>query len=146
MARILRKLPLAPARVFGDSGPWIAGQLRRDQYHTRAMAVWGKLRAEGNRLMTTTFVMDEAVTFVRYREGLAAARRLGDSIMGSALVELVEVDRPLVNRAWELFVSSGELELSFTDCTSFAVIEQFAISRVFGFDEDFRATGAELLG
>ncbi|MBI3893191.1 MAG: PIN domain-containing protein [Candidatus Wallbacteria bacterium] len=146
MARIIRRFPVAPSRVFVDSGAWIAGQLRRDQYHSRAIAAWTKLRVERARLVTTTFVLDEVATFIRYREGRQAALTVGSSILESSVLELIDIDRPLLQRAWELFGQVRDSEPSLTDCTSFAVIESLGIGRVFTFDEDFRATGATLLG
>jgi uncharacterized protein len=146
MAKV-RRLPGPQAgSVFVDSGPWIALAIRRDQYHTRAVSVWTRLRQERRRLLTTSFVLDEVVTFVRYREGFAPAREIGNRIAQSQLVELVDIDRDLRLRAWELFEQFEHTELSFTDCTSFAVIEAHGSRQVFSFDADFQAAGVELLG
>lgn len=145
MAKIIRLERADPGRVFVDSGAWIAGLIRSDQHHARAVTLWEQLRREAVRIVTSTFVLDEVLTFTRYREGLPAARRLGESILRSSLVHLVDVDRHCVDRAWELFTADPDAEPSFTDCTSFALIERLRIGRVFTFDDDFRATGAELL-
>lgn len=145
MVRRRRTLKTLPGKVFVDTGAWIAGMIRKDQHHRQAREIWSRLRGERARLVTSTFVLDEALTFLRYREGRAAAVKLGRSILQSALVELIDVDRPCLDRAWDLFREEDELTLSFTDCTSFAVIETMDLRRVFAFDTDFRSTGAQLL-
>ncbi len=38
--------------------------------------------------------------------------------------------------AWELFETYEDKKLSFTDCTSFAIMKKRSIEKVFTFDED----------
>ena len=43
--------------------------------------------------------------------------------------------------AWKLFQTYEDKKLSFTDCTSFAIMEKKGIDKAFSFDEDFVRIG-----
>jgi len=54
---------------------------------------------------------------------------------------MVEVNGDLRKRAWEVFVKYRDHRFSYTDCTSFAVMRQMGIDKVFGYDRDFEVVG-----
>ena len=53
---------------------------------------------------------------------------------------------PLIeNKAWDIFKQYKDKDFSFTDCTSFIVIESLKINHVFVFDIHFKQFGLKLL-
>ena len=70
---------------------------------------------------------------------------LGESLLKSSVVNLVEVDMAFRRKAWEIFVKYRDHRFSYTDCTSFAVMRQLGIDRVFGYDRDFEILGFSLI-
>ncbi len=131
--------------IFVDTSAWLALYDRRDQNHQTAREVAEYLRKERIPLVTTDYVFDETVTIVRMRVGHGEAVILGESLLKSSVVDLVEVDRNLRRRAWEIFVRYDDHRFSYTDCTSFAVMRQMGIDRVFGYDRDFEVLGFSLV-
>lgn len=127
--------------VFVDTGAWVALRYSRDQYHARARAVLRRLRAEGLGLVTTEWVLSEAVTLLKARGGVDHALALGDAIQSGRLGYLVESSPERRRRAWELFIRYRDRRVGWVDCASFAVMEELGLERFFGFDEDFVRAG-----
>ena len=127
--------------VFVDTGAWVALRYRRDQYHARARALLRRLGAEGIGLVTTEWVLAEAVTLLKARGAVDYALALGETIQAGRLGHLVESTPERRRRAWDLFVRYRDRRVGWVDCASFAVMEELRLGRFFGFDEDFARAG-----
>ena len=135
--------------IFVDSGAWIALLNRRDQHHDDAAAILNNLVQQNVQLLTTDYVIDETVTWLRYRVNHAIAVQFLDLIKSSratSVLDLVAIDRILFQEAEQLFRQYDTARLSFTDCTSFAVCQQHNISEAFAFDQHFPMMGITLRG
>jgi predicted nucleic acid-binding protein len=131
--------------VFVDTSALVGKLLETDEHHVRAQAVLRGLLREGRDFLTTDYIFDEVVTRVRGRADHPSAVKAGESILSSEMIEMVEVDASLRKESWRLFKKFRDQRLSFTDCTSFAVMRKFGIREVFTFDDDFAKVGFETL-
>ena len=127
--------------VFVDTGAWVALRYGRDQHHGRARTLLRRLRADGIGLVTTEWVMVEAVTLLKARGAVEHALSLGDAIQAGRLGHMVESTSERRRRAWDLFVRYRDRRVGWVDCASFAVMEELDLDQVFGFDEDFVRAG-----
>jgi predicted nucleic acid-binding protein len=127
--------------VFVDTGAWVALRYGRDQHHARARSILGRLRDDGLGLVTTEWVLAEAVTLLKARGGIDHALALGDAVQSGRLGHLVESTADRRRRAWELFVRYRNRRVGWVDCASFAVMNELKIDRFFGFDTDFTRAG-----
>ena len=127
--------------VFVDTGAWVALRYKRDQYHGRSRNVLRRLRADGFGLVTSEWVLAEAVTLLKARGATDHAVALGEAIQAGRLGYLVESTPDRRRRTWELFVRHRDLRVGWVDCASFAVMEELGIRHFFGFDEDFVRAG-----
>ena len=93
-------------------------------------------------LLTTDYVLDEAMTLLRSRRGLASAASFIDKVRSSESVRVAWVDESLFEKGLEVFRRSGRRSWSFTDCTSFALMKQLSVSQAFAFDRHFRESFA----
>ena len=132
--------------VFVDTSAWIALLTRNDQSHQAALTVQAQLRHEKARLLTSDYVVDETITWLRYRVGHAAAVDFGEMTRRSQLTEVTPINLPLLDAAWDIFKKYADQEFSFTDCTSFALMQAVHVNRVFSFDHHFRVMGFTVLG
>ena len=135
--------------IFVDSGAWIALLNRRDQHHDDAAAILNNLGQQNVQLLTTDYVIDETVTWLRYRVNHAIAVQflnLIESSRATDVLTFVAIDRMLFQEAEQLFRQYDTARLSFTDCTSFAVCQQHNISEAFAFDQHFPMMGITLRG
>jgi predicted nucleic acid-binding protein len=104
----------------------------------------GALEA-GKALITTDFVIDEALTLIRVRLGLAAADAWWRQIDGSARLRWERIDSDRFEQARRLFFHYRDKDLSFTDCTSIAVMRELKLTTVLTTDDHFRQVGFDVL-
>src|SRR2546430_8147068 len=94
------------------------------------------------RLVFSDYVFDETVTALvarAKRHELASAA--GHAMLESKNLRLVRVDSPAFAAAWKLFVRRSDKRWSFTDCTSFVLMENLGIRKALTFDANFRQAG-----
>jgi predicted nucleic acid-binding protein len=96
-------------------------------------------------LITTDFVVDETLTLIRFRLGLAAANAWWQQIDGSARLRWERVENDRFERARNLFFQYRDKDVSFTDCTSFAVMRELKLTTVLTTDGHFRQVGFNML-
>lgn len=131
--------------VFVDTSAWIALLTRNDQSHPAALTIQTRLRNEKARLLTSDYIVDEAVTWLRYRVGHTAAVAFWETTLRSGLTEIAPINQELLGVAWDIFKKYADQEFSLTDCTSFALMRARNVSQVFTFDHHFLFMGFEVL-
>lgn len=127
-----------PHLAFVDSGAWFALKDTKDPHHDIAIQF---LASSTGRLLTTNFVIDETITLTLVRLGYWPARELGEQLWGGQQARIIYVTKADQRAAWEIFKKYDDKEFSFTDCTSFVVMERLGLRRAFAFDEHFEQTG-----
>ena len=132
-------------KVFVDTSAWIAIYIKDDQNHRAARAQWEELIERKAMLVTTNYVIDEAITGVRAFAGHALAVELGEALFTSRLLRRVRIDEVMEKEAWSLFKRYDDQAFSFTDCTSFAAMQAEGLTTAFTFDEDFSIAGFQVL-
>lgn len=123
-------------RIFVDTGAWYAIVDKKDPDHKQAEAF---LRNNKSPIVTTNFIFDETVTLLRSRLGWDVAKGFGQNLKNSSLVSMVAVKDEDEERAWQIFLKYKDQDFSFTDCTSFAVMERLKLDTAFSFDSHFEA-------
>ena len=131
-------------RLFVDTSAWLALNDKNDQYHGEAVSRSAKVKQQKIQLVTSEYVFDESITIIRYRVSHRAAVILGDALMSSTIVSIQEIRDEERLKAWALFKKYGDKELSFTDCTSFALMMKLKLHKAFAFDDHFKQIGFEL--
>lgn len=116
----------------------------RDAHHRTARERVRRLRRDGLGLVTSEWVLAEAVTLLKARGAVDHALALGDAIQDGSLGQFVEATSSRRLRAWALSRRYRDLRVGYVDCTSFAIMEELALDTVFGFDDDFTKAGFAL--
>ncbi|MDE2799397.1 MAG: type II toxin-antitoxin system VapC family toxin [Gemmatimonadota bacterium] len=134
--------------IFVDSGAWIALLNQRDQYHDDAVVIYNGLKQQRAQLLTTDYVIDETATWLKYRANHQVAVQfldLVESVEKTGVLTVAEIDNSLFQEAKKLFRQYDSVQLSFTDCTSFAVCQKHNISETYAFDDHFAMMGITVL-
>jgi len=123
-------------RLFVDTGAWYAVVDKKDPDHKEAEHF---LTMTSNKipLLTTNFIFDETITLIRSRLGWSIAKDFGQRLKDSRFVSIVAVKDEDEEKAWEIFLKFEDKDFSYTDCTSFAVMERLKIDAAFTFDSHF---------
>lgn len=132
--------------IFFDTSAFYAMEVEADANHQKAMAVKESiLKNKYGMPVTTNLVIAEAITLLRFKAGLREAVAFGEKVFASRILTIVRVNESLEAKALELFKKYSDKVLSFTDCVSFAVMEELRISKAFAFDEHFLQAGYEVV-
>jgi hypothetical protein len=131
--------------VFVDTGGWMACADRADPAHEACAASRDATLEAGRLLITTDFVVDETLTLIRFRLGLAAANAWWQQIDGSARLRWERVASDRFERARNLFFQYRDKDLSFTDCTSIAVMQELKVKTVITTDRHFHHVGFDVV-
>lgn len=129
-------------RLFVDTGAWFAYANRKDPDYA---AVRETLDGFGGRLVTSNYVFDETVSLCRYRLGHAAASAVGSVLFDPDIVDLIRLTADDERAAWDLFRERADQRYSFTDCTSFVLMQRLGLTDVLALDKDFLIEGFQLL-
>lgn len=132
-------------KVFVDTSFFKALLDVRDDFHKKASAVSFILEKNRTKLITTNYILDEAYTLLRVRRGLEIAKKLRELVFsGDRNVQIVRVQADDEANAWKLFLNNWS-GLSFTDCTSFAVMKRLDLKEVAAFDTHFTKAGFKII-
>ncbi len=125
--------------IFVDTGAWFATVVASDVNHARATAWLGSNR---DLLVTSDYVLDEALTLLRARGFPEQAIDLGVDLLDNGIARMNLLDAIDIGRAWDVFRRYRDKQWSFTDCSSKVVMERLGIATAFAFDQHFRQFGA----
>jgi uncharacterized protein len=125
--------------VFIDTGIFVALHNADDEFHSRSKELMKQaLKSDFGRIFTSDYIIDEAVTtaLVRTKKHYLA-QDLGRSIIESPRITKLWVGEDVFALAWKKFSVFKDKPLSFTDCTSIAIIETRGIKQIMSFDRGF---------
>jgi uncharacterized protein len=128
-------------KLFVDTGYLIALEASDDQHHQQASAYWQNLSRSLPRLVTSSYVFDEVVTFFNSRNRHAKAVEIGKLLLESPSVTLIHIDERLFHEAWRYFIQHSDKSYSLTDCASFVLMKRLRIRTALTFDQHFVQAG-----
>jgi predicted nucleic acid-binding protein len=127
--------------AFVDTSYLLALELRHDQDHQAAIQHWQRRATRLMQMVTTSFILDEVVTFFNNRGYHDRAVKVGNNLLESPSVRFIHVDKSLFYDGWRYFQQHRDKDYSLTDCISFVVMQQLGITTAFTFDHHFRQAG-----
>jgi predicted nucleic acid-binding protein len=127
--------------IFVDTSAFLALENRRDIHHSKALDFKDTCLKTGQTLITSDYVLDEGYTIIRLRAGHAIAVQFGEILRKSQFIRIEYVTPEIIEEAWRLFKAFADHDFSFTDCTSFALMDRLHINNAFTFDAHFREYG-----
>jgi predicted nucleic acid-binding protein len=105
------------------------------------MSLWKEFKKHPCKLITTTYIFDETVTFLKRRMGYNKAVEVGQRLLESSLVEMVHISKEDFYEGWKMFLKYQDKGFSFTDCLSFLAMQKMDVKEALVFDEHFRQKG-----
>lgn len=127
--------------LFVDTAGWVACADAADPAHKPAAAARDHWLDHGGVLVTTDYVADETLTFLRLRLGLDAAEAWWRQVDGSSRLRWEYVTLARADKARGLFFRYRDKEFSFTDCTSFVVMRELKLREALTTDHHFEQAG-----
>jgi predicted nucleic acid-binding protein len=131
--------------VFVDTSAFVALRNSSEAEHERARAALTDLVAEGVALFTSNYVFAETYTALMVRVGRGEAIEWGRRFRAGGAIDLVHLDRPTEECAWEILERHEDKRWSYVDATSFALIERDGAGEAFAFDVHFSQRGLRVV-
>lgn len=131
-------------RLFIDTGAWIALNNKKDLHHGDALKANKQFLDSGCFYITSDYVLDETYTLLRLDVGHRRAVEFGYEIkrlQQKSKIHVFHVNQLILDRTWKIFEQYSDKDFSFTDCSSFAVMEMLKIDEAFSFDKHFEQYG-----
>jgi uncharacterized protein len=126
--------------IFIDTSFIIAYFNKRDKYHKQARNIIQKsLEKSPNLLFTLSdYVFDELMTLLKIKNiNSTIISKIGEQIIKSSLWRIIQLDEEVFNRTWQMFNKYHDKEWSFTDTSSFALMETLNITYYLSYDHHF---------
>lgn len=124
-------------KVFVDTSAFCALAIPKDQHNRRAKSIYKQIHKDKAIICTSDYVLDEAYTLLKMRGSHSTAVKFMNQ-MDKCNIAILRVTEDIEESAKTIFRKIDDKRLSYTDCTSFALINQPGIDAVFAFDEHFR--------
>ena len=132
--------------IFIDTGAFLALEDASDPHHQEAVRFRAEVLAGGSyELITSSYILDEALTLIRSRLGIAASIRFCRAMRRSRVLQILSVSREIEDQALNLFEQYDDKDFSFTDCVSFVLMKERQIQEAFAFDHHFEQMGFQIL-
>ena len=97
------------------------------------------------QLITSSYAYGEAITVLSQKAGRAIALEFIKDTQDSSTI-IIDIDFVFRRRGEEVFKRQTSKNVSFTDCVNMAIMEEYGVSEVFSFDEDYRKNGFIRIG
>ena len=128
-------------RLFIDTAGWMTMADAKDPLHQKSIQSRDEWLEEGAIVVTSNYIIDETLTLIRMRLGLDAAKKWWRLISDSPRCSKEWITPERVEKAVGWFFHWHDQSFSFTDCTSFIVMQELGIEDVLTADRHFTVAG-----
>lgn len=125
--------------VFIDTAAFLAVLNADDQDHSSARLAWDELLSSDSTLFSSNYVLLETIAILQHRFGMEAVRLFESDIR--PVLEIAWVDEAFHKQGMSALLVANRRNLSLADCTSFEIVRQLSLDKVFTFDPHFREQG-----
>ena len=136
---------MAGRKVFADSSALYAFVDKRDAHHAAASQLVSELLRSGRLLLTSDYVVAEAVNLANARGGRLVAQRVLDLIDQSAGIQIEWIGPARFAAAKMFFRKHADHGYSFTDCASFVLMRELRLTEVLTTDRHFQQAGFHMI-
>lgn len=119
---------------FIDTGFFISAFISDEENHKKAANALRMLMHNKEELVYSDYVLDELLTWIRSHKGSKTSITVLDMLLDSE-IKIVRIQDQHLLAATEIFRKYGNL--SFTDCTTVALMLDRGIKYICSFDSDF---------
>ncbi len=128
------------SKVFVDTSAFFAVANTADAGHDEALAIMRRLSTSRADLFTTNFILAETHALLLSKVDRVLASRFLH-FLDTSTVRIVRVAERDERRAREIIAQYTDKDFSYTDATSFSVMERQHIRQAFSLDSDFEQFG-----
>ncbi len=128
--------------IITDASALISLFSQKDINHEKATKIIKHLKTAV--LLISNYIFAEVTTMLSQREGKEKAVKVGEYLKNK--YNWIKLDIQTEELAWEIFKKQKSKNVSFIDCTTFALYQQGVFDKAFTFDSDFQTNKIPTLG
>ncbi len=133
------------AEVFIDTGGFFALLSAEDGAHKACTEFLARAAKARRRFVTTDYVLDETATLLKVRGLGRALSPFFDLVFSSKVCRVEWMNPEWFDDARQLLTRRADHGYSFTDCTSFVLMERLGLREVLTKDRHFAEAGFALV-
>lgn len=130
-------------RIFVDTSAIVAVSNLVDPNNILAVEILQKVQVQAPEFVISNYVIAEILTVLSQKVSKSDAIQFKEEKLEK--MEVVRINEYLEHQAFEIFKKIKSKNVSFVDCTSFALMQSLGIKTVFTFDKDFKKQGFRIL-
>ncbi|EKD84559.1 MAG: hypothetical protein ACD_38C00197G0003 [uncultured bacterium] len=127
--------------IFMDASAVVSLYSLTDPNHRPAKNIIYKLASD--QLITSNFVFAEIITILSQKVSKEKSTFAGNYIRKN--FKIIRLTAEIEELAWEIFKKQTSKNVSFVDCTTFALYQQGLFDKAFTFDSDFATNKVPVL-
>lgn len=128
--------------ILTDASALISLFSKQDINHEKATKIIKNLKIA--ELLISNYIFAEVTTMLSQKEGKEKAVKVGEYLKNK--YNWIRLDIETENLAWEIFKKQISKNVSFVDCTTFALYQKGVFDKAFTFDSDFKTNKIPILG
>ena len=129
-------------KLFIDTWGWLVLEDSKDPHHQAAAAIYAETGKSTGNIFTTNFVLDETISRLFRRRPFDEAARFARGLLDSPFIEIAEITQARFRRGFDLRLTFRDKpDISFTDLTSIAVVQELKITDILTGDGHFVQAG-----
>jgi len=132
-------------KLFVDTWGWLAIEDRKDENHPQALECYRKRVGVKGRVITSDYILDETYTFLFRRRPFAEAWRFLEAMHASVARDAVSLQSVTPARFMAAIRMRQKFadkpRISFTDLTSFVIMQELQVREVLTGDDHFHQAG-----
>lgn len=132
-------------KIFVDTSAWVALFLKRDNSHQKATTIYKRLKGLKALIYTSDYIIDETITAILVKGNYQQSLIAGNAFFDSKIIKIVYVAPEHLECSWKLYQKYKDKKFSFTDVTSFTLMDKLGIKKAFAFDDDFLKVGFDII-
>ena len=132
---------MAAREVFVDTSALYALIDKRDSHHRKTGEVVVRLLRSRRRLVTTDYIVAEAVNLANARAGSVLGTRILDLLEQSAGIRVEWISSARFESTKRFFRRHTDHRYSFTDCASFVVMHELELAEALTTDHHYVEAG-----
>jgi predicted nucleic acid-binding protein len=136
---------MASREVFLDTSALYALIDKRDAHHTKAREALGALIGARRSLLTSDYIVTEAVNLANARGGIHVALRILELLERSVGIRIEWIGSERFGRAVAFFRKHADHRYSLTDCSSFVLMRELELTEALTTDRHFSEAGFRVL-
>lgn len=130
-------------KIFIDTCAFIALIDSDDDFHNLAFNLFSKASKDNADFLTSNYVMLETIFLLQKTLGLPAVKDFKKLML--PIVRIIWIDEKIHNNSLNNLIAAEKEKISLTDYSSFYILDNYNIDKVFTFDNHFKEKGYKTL-